>query len=412
MSLFRPFKAVRPIPDTASQVVAPPYDVLNTTEARQKASKKPFSFLHISKAEIDLPDGTDPYDASVYEKAKENYRELLDKGILIQEDKPCYYIYRAEMAGHVQTGFAVQASVDAYNSGRIRRHELTRVDKEDDRVRQIQALDAQTGPALLAFEYIPVVDEIIKKTVETQYLYSVLGDNDVRHTIWKIDNDKDIETLTKAFDQLKIVYIADGHHRSAAASRLQKIKQQSNANHTGEENYNYFLAVAFPINEMKIYDYNRVVTDLNGLTTDEFLEKLSQHFDIKETAQFAPDQKSTFSMYLDHRWFRLVLKTKLTTTDPIKTLDVSVLSDLVLTPILNIGDPRTDKRIDFVGGVRGLGELRKRVDSGEMAVAFALYPTQMSELTAVADHHQIMPPKSTWFEPKLADGLVSNSTKD
>lgn len=412
MSLFRPFKAVRPIPDTASQVVAPPYDVLNTTEARQKASKKPFSFLHISKAEIDLPDGTDPYDASVYEKAKENYHELLDKGILIQEDKPCYYIYRAEMARHVQTGFAVQASVDAYNSGRIRRHELTRVDKEDDRVRQIQALDAQTGPALLAFEYIPVVDEIIKKTVETQYLYSVLGDNDVRHTIWKIDNDKDIETLTKAFDQLKIVYIADGHHRSAAASRLQKIKQQSNANHTGEENYNYFLAVAFPINEMKIYDYNRVVTDLNGLTTDEFLEKLSQHFDIKETAQFVPDQKSTFSMYLDHRWFRLVLKTKLTTTDPIKTLDVSVLSDLVLTPILNIGDPRTDKRIDFVGGVRGLGELRKRVDSGEMAVAFALYPTQMSELTVVADHHQIMPPKSTWFEPKLADGLVSNSTKD
>lgn len=412
MSLFRPFKAVRPTPDTASQVVAPPYDVLNTTEARQKASKKPFSFLHISKAEIDLPEGTDPYDASVYEKAKENYQDLLNKGILIQEDKPCYYIYRAEMDGHVQTGFAVQASVDAYNSGRIRRHELTRVDKEDDRVRQIQALDAQTGPALLAFEFIPVVDEIIKKTVETQYLYSVVGDNNVRHTIWKIDNDKDIETLTKAFDQLKIVYIADGHHRSAAASRLQKIRQQSNENHTGEENYNYFLAVAFPMNEMKIYDYNRVVTDLNGLTINEFLEKLSTHFDIKEIAQFAPDQKSTFSMYLDHRWFKLVLKTKLTTTDPTKTLDVSILSDLVLTPILNIGDPRTDKRIDFVGGVRGLSELRKRVDSGEMAVAFALYPTQMSELTAVADHNQIMPPKSTWFEPKLADGLVSNSTKD
>lgn len=407
MPLFRPFKAVRPVPAFAQEVAAPPYDVLNAEEARQKANGKPYSFLHISKAEIDLPENTDPYSPAVYAKSAENYRALLEKGVLKQDEKPCYYVYRAVMGDHVQTGLAVAASVAEYDKNRIRRHEFTRVDKEDDRVRQIDALNAQTGPALLAYRQIPEIDAIIKKTVKTAPAYEITGDNAIRHALWVIDDDADIAAITAAFDKQDVVYIADGHHRSAAASRVAKARANANPHHTGNEDYNYFLAVAFPISEMKILDYNRVIKDLNGLTEQEFLESLTEHFTISSVKQTKPSKKGMFGMYLAGQWYELQTK-HAAPADPVKALDVSILSDLVLTPLLGIKDPRTDKRIDFVGGMRGLQELEKRVDSGEMAVAFALYPTQMTELTAVADSGQVMPPKSTWFEPKLVDGLVSN----
>ena len=406
--LFRPFKAVRPLPRFAAEVVAPPYDVLDTKEAREKASGKPCSFLHISKAEIDLPDDTNPYAPAVYEKSAENYRALLEKGVLKQDGKACYYVYRAVMGDHVQTGLAVAASVAEYDKNRIRRHEFTRVDKEDDRVRQIDALNAQTGPALLAYRQISEVDAIIKKTVKNPPAYDVAGDNGIRHAVWVIDDDADIDAITRAFDKQDVVYIADGHHRSAAASRVAKKRAEQNSAHTGKEPYNSFLAVAFPINEMMILDYNRVVKDLNGLTPDAFLRALERDFSVVPAdASVRPSKKGEFGMYLGGRWYLLTLKTP-RSADPVKSLDVSVLSDLVIAPVLGIADLRKDKRIDFVGGMRGLKELEKRVDSGEMAVAFSLYPTQMDELTAVADSGQVMPPKSTWFEPKLADGLISN----
>lgn len=407
--LFRPFKAVRPTPEFAAEVAAPPYDVLDTKEARVKASGKPYSFLHISKAEIDLPENTNPYDPSVYIKSAQNYVFLLNNGVLKQDEKPCYYVYRAIMGGHVQTGLAVAASVAEYDKNRIRRHEFTRIDKEDDRVRQIDALNAQTGPVLLAYHQIPAVDAIIKKTTVRAPAYEVTADNDVRHAVWVIDDEEDIRTITSAFDKQDVVYIADGHHRSAAASRVAKKRAEQNPNHTGAEDYNSFLAVAFPIEEMKILDYNRIVKDLNGLTPADFLKALEKDFIVSPVEGVAkPQKKNTFGLYLEKQWYLLALKNKPAGDDPVKLLDVSLLSDLVLDPVLNIKDLRKDKRIDFVGGMRGLKELQTRVDSGDFAAAFALYPTQMSELMAVADSGQVMPPKSTWFEPKLADGLISN----
>ncbi|MBR1777390.1 MAG: DUF1015 domain-containing protein [Alphaproteobacteria bacterium] len=409
MPLFRPFKAVRPAPEFAAEVVAPPYDVLDTKEAREKASGKPYSFLHISKAEIDLPEDINPYDPAVYAKSAENYQALLHQGILMQEDKPCYYVYRAVMGEHTQTGLAVAASVEAYDAGKIRRHEFTRVEKEDDRVRQIDALKAQTGPALLAYHQIPEVDQIIKKTVQTAPLYKVTADHGIHHLIWKIDNEADLAAITAAFNRQEVVYIADGHHRSAAASRVAKKRAQANPKHTGLEDYNFFLAVAFPIEEMKILDYNRIIRDLNGLSPAAFLKALKKDFIVTPSeAVVKPKQKNTFGLYTDGKWYLLTLKNKPETTDPVKLLDVSLLSDLVLTPILGIQDLRKDKRIDFVGGMRGLKELENRVNNDGFAAAFALYPTQMNELTAVADTGQVMPPKSTWFEPKLTDGLLSN----
>ncbi len=407
--LFRPFKAVRPTPQFAAEVAAPPYDVLDTKEAREKARGKPFSFLHISKAEIDLPENTNPYDASVYAKSAQNYAAMINNGILKQDEKPCYYIYRAIMGNHVQTGLAVAASVDEYDKNRIRRHEFTRVDKEDDRVHQIDALNAQTGPVLLAYHQIPAVDQIIKKYVNNPPAYEVTADHDIRHAVWVIDNEDDIQTITNAFDKQEVVYIADGHHRSAAASRVAKKRAEHNPNHNGTEDYNSFLAVAFPIEEMKILDYNRIVKDLNGLTPEDFLKNLEKDFIVSAVQGIAkPQKKNTFGLYLNKQWYLLSLKNTPSEKDPVKLLDVSLLSDLVLNPILGITDLRKDKRIDFVGGMRGLKELQNRVDSGDFAAAFALYPTQMSELTAVADSGQVMPPKSTWFEPKLADGLISN----
>ena len=404
MPLIRPFAGLRPVPEHAADVVAPPYDVLNSTEARVRAEGRPWSFLHISKAEIDLPEDTDPYDPSVYAKSAENLQKMLDQGILMREDKNVYYAYRLIMNGHAQTGLVAVASVADYDSNRIRKHEFTRPAKEDDRVRQIEALNAQTGPVLLAYKSQPELDAILDAVTKTEPLVDVTADDSVQHTFWIIDDDETIHKLSAGFDAMEAIYIADGHHRSASASRVAKSKGGD-----GNQNSDYFLSVIYPHNQMKILDYNRVVTDLHGLSKDELISEIESSFIVTaEDAAVKPDGPGEFGMYVDGQWYRLKISPALIPDDPVRSLDVSLLADHLIEPILGISDPRTDSRIDFVGGIRGLGELEKRVDSGEMAVAFSLFPTSMEALMAVADANEVMPPKSTWFEPKLADGLVSH----
>jgi uncharacterized protein (DUF1015 family) len=410
MPLIRPFAGLRPAPSRAADVAAPPYDVLSTEEASQRAAGRPWSFLHISKPEIDLPEGTDPYAPQVYAKAAENLKRMLAEGILARDPAPCYYAYRLVMGSHVQTGLVAATSVRDYDANRIRRHEFTRPDKEDDRVRQIEALSAQTGPVLLACPGAPAIDRMLAEASRGAPDADITAPDGIRHTIWVIRDGSLIARLSAAFDALPALYIADGHHRSAAASRVAAARRAANARHTGEESYNYFLAVIFPHHEMQILDYNRVVADLNGMSTEAFLARVAERFAIEPSAQpVRPAAPGEFGLYLLGRWLRLRLRPDLVpATDPVARLDVSLLSQHLLEPVLGIGDLRRDKRIDFVGGSRGLPELEKRVASGEMAAAFALFPTRMEDLMAVADAGQVMPPKSTWFEPKLADGLVSH----
>jgi len=407
MSLIKPFAGLRPVPERAEEVVAPPYDVLNSAEARERAAGRPWSFLHISKAEIDLPEDIDPYDPAVYAKSAENLQKMLREGILIREDKPCYYVYRLIMDGHSQVGLVASASVADYDTNRIRKHEFTRPAKEDDRVRQIEALNAQTGPVLLAYKSQPDMDAILEETTRKQPLVDVTADDGVQHTFWVIDDDDTIEKLTAGFEAMDAIYIADGHHRSASASRIAKSHEYNDG--SGEHSSDYFLSVIYPHNQMNILDYNCVITDLNGLSKEQLLDKVKEAFTAtEESAAVKPSKATEFGMYLDGQWYRLNIKPELVPDDPVASLDVSLLADNLIEPVLGISDPRTDNRIDFVGGIRGLGELAKRVDSGEMAIAFSLYPTSMEALMAVADAGEVMPPKSTWFEPKLADGLVSH----
>jgi len=410
MSLIRPFAGLRPAPSRAADVVAPPYDVLSSDEARARAAGKPRSFLHISKAEIDLPPTTDPYSPAVYAKARENFDRLLKEGVLVRDPEPYYYFYRLVMGSHTQVGLVAAASVAAYEAGRIRRHEFTRPDKEDDRVRQIDALNAQTGPVFLTYRHSDTIDAMAGIVTRGKPDVDVTADDGVRHTLWVARDRKLIKGLSDAFEALDKLYVADGHHRSAAATRVANSRKAANPKHTGEEAYNYFLAVIFPDNQMQILDYNRVVRDLNGLSAETFLKKLDESFNVKpETAAVKPARAGEFGMYLKGQWYRLTIKPgRIPANDPVKRLDVSLLQDHLLAPVLGLGDPRRDKRIDFVGGIRGLKELARRVDSGEMAVAFALCPTSIHDMMAVADIDEVMPPKSTWFEPKLADGLVSH----
>ena len=410
MPLIRPFPGLRPAPGHAADVVAPPYDVLDTQEARERAAGRPWSFLHISKPEIDLPEGTDPYDPAVYAKAAENFERMRREGILVQDPEPRYYIYRIRMGDHVQTGLVAAASVAEYDRNRIRKHEFTRPDKEDDRVRQIDALDAQTGPVLLAYRSDPELDALLARVADSRPPdMDVTADDGVRHQIWVVSDPAIIDEITQRFDAMDALYIADGHHRSASASRVAKARAAANPHHTGEEPYNYFLSVIFPHSQMKILDYNRVVKDLNGMDPATFLERVGEVFEVTpEDHPVRPARPHEFGMYLDGQWYRLRLPEDLVPDDPVRRLDVSLLADHLLEPILGIRDPRRDPRIDFVGGIRGLGELEKRVNSGRAAVAFSLYPTPMDALMAVADAGEVMPPKSTWFEPKLADGLVSH----
>ena len=404
MTLIRPFAALRPVPEHAANVIAPPYDVLSSAEARVRAHGRPWSFLHISKAEIDLPEDIDPYNAAVYAKSAENLANMLEQGILMREQKDCYYVYRLIMDGHSQTGLVAVASVAAYDNNRVRKHEFTRPAKEDDRVRQIEALNAQTGPVLLAYKSRPDVDAILEDATKTTPLVDVTADDGVQHSFWVIDDEATIRSLTESFDAMEAIYIADGHHRSAAASRVAKIKAGD-----GNLNSDYFLSVIYPHKQMKILDYNRVINDLNGLSRDELINAIEASFAVtKEDAAVKPGAPGEFGMYLEGQWYRLVISPALIPDDPVRRLDVSLLADHLIEPILGISDPRTDPRIDFVGGIRGLEELERRVDSGEMAVAFSLFPTSMEALMAVADANEVMPPKSTWFEPKLADGLVSH----
>jgi len=401
MTLIRPFAALRPVPGRAADVVAPPYDVLSSAEARVRASGRPWSFLHISKPEIDLPEGTDAHAAEVYARASTNLQAMLEQGVLARDERPCYYIYRIIMGEHCQTGVVVAASVAAYDSNRIRKHEFTRPDKEDDRVRQIESLNAQTGPVLLAYESQPQVDALLMTAAEGASDVDLVADDGVRHQLWVVRDVALIEQITAAFDAMDALYIADGHHRSAAASRVA-------ASHQGTAGTDGFLAVVFPHRQMQIFDYNRVVRDLAGMTPETLLASVAGRFSvIPADAAVRPDSPATFGMYLAGQWYRLAIRQDLIPNDPVGRLDVSLLADNLLAPLLGIEDPRRDTRIDFVGGIRGPGELEKRVDSGEMAVAFSMYPTRMEDLMAVADAGEVMPPKSTWFEPKLADGLVS-----
>jgi uncharacterized protein (DUF1015 family) len=402
LPLIKPFRALRPAPGRAAEVLAPPYDVLSSAEARARAEGKPWSFLHISKPEIDLDPATDPYDRAVYAKAAENLAKMIAGGVLTRDAKPCYYVYRLTWRGHTQTGLACVASLADYASNRIRKHELTTPLKEDDRVRQIEAVNAQTGPVMIGYPNAPEIDALLAQAAAGKPEVDVTADDGVRHQLWAIADDATIAKLTRAFDGLPAIYIADGHHRSAAAARVAAARK-------GEGSHSYFLSVIFPEREMTILDYNRVVKNLNGRSAEQLLAELRKSFTVTASAEpLRPASSHDYGMYLAGRWYRLTIRPDLVPSDPIGRLPITVLTRNVIEPLLGINDPRTDKRIDFIGGARGLEGLEKRVKSGEMAVAFALYPTQMADLMAVADAGAIMPPKSTWFEPKLADGMVSH----
>ena len=405
--LIRPFAGLRPRPADAAAVIAPPYDVLSSAEARQAVVGKPLSFLHVSKAEIDLPVDIDPHSPAVYARSAENFRRMIDAGILRRDPRPCYYAYRLVMNEHVQTGLVAVASVAAYDSNRIRKHEFTRPDKEDDRVHQIEALNAQTGPVLLAHPDSSDAERLLALVTENDAVADVTADDGIRHTLWAIDAPAWIARIGEIFNAMPNLYIADGHHRSAAASRVAAARRgRSGAGDSAE----YFLSVIFPASQVQIMDYNRVVRDLGGLSEAAFLTAVGDRYAIRPSVvPVRPMNSGVCGMYLGGRWYELTIRPDLLqASDPVRRLDVSTLAEQILAPLLGIEDLRRDTRIDFVGGMRGLSELERRVDSGEMAVAFAMYPTQMSDLMAVADAGQVMPPKSTWFEPKLADGLVSH----
>ncbi len=402
---IRPFRALRPPADIAQDVASPPYDVLSSEEARQLAGDNEHSFLHVIKPEIDLDPGIDLYDDRVYAKAAQHLARMVNTEALIRDEDPHFYVYRQQMGEHIQTGLVAGTSVDEYESGRIKKHEKTRPSKEDDRTRHITTLKAQTGPVFLTYRHDVTIHGIIENICATEPEYDFIADDDIRHTLWVVSPTLN-ESIAAAFDALEVLYIADGHHRSAAASRAAKTYAERNPRHRGDEPYNYFLSVIFPDDEMKILDYNRVVFDLNGLEPDDFIARVRESFDLTPSDDTKPSQPRHFKMYIDSSWYELAARAgTFPENDPVDGLDVSILQNNLLDPLLGIEDPRTSERIDFVGGIRGTAELERRVDEGA-AVAFALYPTSMNELMAIADADEIMPPKSTWFEPKLRSGLI------
>ena len=415
MAKIKPFKGVRPPKNYVTEVASRPYDVLNSEEARIEAEGNEKSLYHIIKPEIDFAPGTDEHDSCVYDKAVENFNMFQDKGWLVQDSKEHYYIYAQTMNGRTQYGFVVAANVDDYMQGRIKKHELTRRDKEEDRMKHVRINNANVEPVFFAFPDNAELEAIIKNVTSNEPEYDFVANDGFGHHFWVINDDETIKRITELFDQIPSLYIADGHHRSAASALVGHEKALANPNHTGEEEYNYFLAVAFPASHLNIIDYNRVVKDLNGLSDEEFLNAISQNFIIEEkgTEIYRPEKLHNFSLYLSGKWYSLTAKEgTYNDSDPIGVLDVTISSDLILRDILNIHDLRSDKRIDFVGGIRGLGELKKRVDSGEMAMALALYPVSMEQLINIADTGNIMPPKTTWFEPKLRSGLVIHKLED
>lgn len=407
MATLKPFKAVRPKNEYASQVGALPYDVMNSDEAREMVKDKPWSFLHVDKAEIDLPLGTDLYSDEVYNKAKENLDALTENGVCMQDEKPMLYIYRQIMNGRPQTGIVGCTSVDDYLDNIIKKHEFTRADKEADRIRHVDTCDANTGPIFLTYRENKTVESIVENWKnDHKPVYDFVSDDGVSQTVWVIDNDEIIEILVNEFEKIPFLYIADGHHRCASAVRVGE-KRRGNGAYDKNAEFNFFLSVIFPCDQLKIMDYNRVIADLNGYTSEEFIEKISEKFTVEEAtkAPYEPEARHTFGMYLDEKWYKLTAKAEfINENDPVLCLDVSILQNNLIAPILNITDPRTDKRIDFVGGIRGLGELERRCKEG-MKLAFSMYPTSLGELMDIADAGKVMPPKSTWFEPKLLSGL-------
>lgn len=410
MAIIKPFKGIRPPQELVEKVASRPYDVLNSEEAREEAKGNEKSLYHIIKPEIDFPAGTDEHDPKVYEKAAENFQMFQDKGWLVQDGKENYYVYAQTMNGKTQYGLVVGAYVPDYMNGVIKKHELTRRDKEEDRMKHVRVNNANIEPVFFAYPDNAELDAIVKKYTSQKPEYDFIAPGDgFGHSFWVIDQEEDITAITKAFEAMPALYIADGHHRSAAAALVGAEKAKQNVNHKGDEEYNYFMAVCFPANQLTIIDYNRVVKDLNGLSPEQFLTAVSKSFAVEERGAeiYKPQALHNFSLYLDGKWYSLTAKPgTYDDHDPIGVLDVTISSNLILDEILGIKDLRSDKRIDFVGGIRGLGELKKRVDSGEMKVALALYPVSMKQLMDIADTGNIMPPKTTWFEPKLRSGLV------
>jgi uncharacterized protein (DUF1015 family) len=406
MATVHPFKAVRPSADAVEQVASPPYDVMSADEAREMSQNNPLSFLRVIRSEIDLPVDTDPYADEVYQKAVENYQHIKENAPFVQDETPHYYIYALEMNGHRQTGIAACPAVDDYDNDVIKKHEKTREAKENDRTRHITELRAQTGLVFLTYRDSKSIDQLVESVTASETpLYDFTADDGIRHTIWQMPANLN-DDMYQAFQAIPTLYIADGHHRAASASRTRAAFQQANPNHTGNEDYNRFLNVIFPESQLQILPYNRVVKDLAGHSETELMDKLKENFDISETDNPSPQKPKTVCMYLSKKWYLLSYKGDINKLSPVDQLDVSILQDFVLSPLLNIQDPRKDNRIDFVGGIRGTGELEKLVDSGKAAVAFSMYPTTVQDLMNISDANETMPPKSTWFEPKLRDGML------
>ena len=406
MSVLRPFKAIRPTKENAHKVAALPYDVMNSEEAKEMVKDKPWSFLHVDKAEIDLPEGTYLYDEKVYLKARENLDRLSSEGICKEDAKPCLYIYRQIMNGRAQTGIVGCASIDDYMNNIIKKHELTRADKEADRINHVDYCDANTGPIFLTYRGNETVDAIVAKYTSLDAEYDFTTEDGIRNIVWVVSDDEDIAALSAAFEKIPYLYIADGHHRAASAVKVGMKRREANPDYNGTEEFNFFLAVYFKSDDLAIMDYNRLIADYNGKTADEIMAEIEKCFDIeKKDGIYHPETKHTFGMYIGKEWYKLTAKSgTFDENDPVDRLDVSILQKNVITPVFGIDDPRTDKRIDFVGGIRGLEELERRCNI-DMQIAFSMFPTTLDDLMDIADAGQIMPPKSTWFEPKLLSGL-------
>lgn len=413
MTLIKPFKGVRPIKKHVHQVASKPYDVLNSAEAREAVKGNPYSFLHIIKSEVDLPEDVNSHSQDVYDKAKDNFDKLISGNILFQEKEECYYLYQQVMGMHRQIGLFCCSSIEDYRKNIIKKHEHTRPQKEQDRINHIKTTGVHTGPVFLTYPDVSEIDELTNNYISSNTPeYDFTADDAVQHTVWIINDKSTIDKITKLFKtKVPFTYIADGHHRAASAYKVSDERKKLNPDHTGNEEYNYFLTVLFPANQLNIIDYNRIVKDLNSYSEKAFLKKISGNFIIEriEKTQIKPAKYHEFGMYLAHKWYALIAKDgTYNNNDPTGALDVSILQNNILSSVLNINDPRTDERIDFVGGIRGLEELEERVDSGEMAVAFALYPVTIKQLINIADSGKVMPPKSTWFEPKLRSGIVAH----
>ena len=406
MAIIKPFKAIRPIEELVDKIAALPYDVMNSDEAREMVKNNPYSFLHVDRAEVDLPEEVDVYDERVYEKAKENLDSMIEKGYYIEDNKPNYYIYRQSMGSRSQTGLVACASIDDYTNNIIKKHELTREEKEIDRINHVYKCEAHTGPIFLTYRENKEISNIVNEWTKRETLYNFKADDGVNHTVWIIDDENVVNKLQELFKNVNYLYIADGHHRSASAVKVGHIKRAESSSYAGTEDFNFFLSISYPDSELEVLDYNRTVKDLNGYSKEEFLEKVSEKFEIVESEdRVKPKEKHSFGMYLENKWYLLKAKDGIfDKEDPVDRLDVSILQNNLLRPVLGIDDPRTSKRIKFIGGIRGLKELERRANT-DMKVSFSMYPTTTEDIMAIADSGKTMPPKSTWFEPKPRSGL-------